>query len=351
MDINSGNGEIRVLRYESFLRKPGTGGGGPSVVIAGGAGFVGSHLCDRLLAEGCDVLCLDNLLTSSGENISHLRSAPGFTFVPYDITHPIAVQGPVDYVLDLASPASPEDYLRFPLQTMAVGSSGTRNLLELAKAKRATFLLASTSEIYGDPEIHPQPETYWGNVNSVGPRSVYDEAKRFSEALTMAYHRAHQVRVRISRIFNTYGPRMRIDDGRVLPNFMSQALRGEPLTVYGDGSQTRSLCYVSDLVDGLYRLLTVQSEEPLIVNLGNPDEVTVRVLAQEVLEVTGSKSQIVYRPLPQDDPRVRKPDIRHAREVLGWSPTISRQEGLKRVLPHFQRAVQQQYEPVQSNAA
>ncbi len=339
MNNKPANGETRVLRYDWPLRAPATGTACARAVLSGGAGFVGSHLCDRLLAEGCEVLCLDSLLTSNGENISHLRSVPGFTFLQADVTQPIFIQGPVDYVLHFASPASPEDYLRFPLQTLAVGSAGTHNLLELARAKDATFLLASTSEVYGDPEIHPQPESYWGRVNSVGPRSVYDEAKRFSEALTMAYFRAHRVRVRLARIFNTYGPRMRVDDGRVLPNFMSQALRGEPLTIYGDGLQTRSLCYVSDLVEGIFRLLTIQLDEPLIVNLGNPDEVTMRDLACEILEVTASKSQIVYRPLPQDDPRVRKPDIRMAKEALGWSPTVSRREGLRRVLPHFQNAI------------
>ena len=318
------NGDMRVQRHESPHRAPETGVARPRAVIAGGSGFLGSHLCDRLLAEGFEVLCLDNLLTSEAENISHLRSVPGFTFMECDVTQPISIPGPVDYVLHFASPASPEDYLRFPLQTLAVGSVGTRNLLDLAKVKGATFLLASTSEIYGDPEIHPQPESYWGRVNSVGPRSVYDEAKRFSEAMTMAYFRAELVRVRIPRIFNTYGPRMRINDGRALPNFMSQALRGEPLTIYGDGLQTRSLCYVSDLVEGIYRLLTVPSDDPLIVNLGNPEEVTVRDLALEILGVTGSKSAIVYRPLPQDDPRIRRPDIRVARELLGWSPTVSR---------------------------
>lgn len=311
-------------------------------LITGGAGFLGSHLCGRLLAAGFEVLCLDNFKTSVEDNIAQLTSARGFTFIHHDITQPFFIEGPVDYVLHFASPASPPDYLRFPIHTMKVGGLGTYHALGLAKGKRATFLLASTSEVYGDPQVSPQPESYWGNVNPVGPRSVYDEAKRYAEAMALAYHRAHGLRVRIPRIFNTYGTRMRLEDGRALPNFMTQALRGEPLTVYGDGRQTRSLCYVSDLVEGIFRLLLADSPEPLVVNLGNPDEVTVLQLAREVLEVTGSGSKIVHRPLPQDDPLVRRPDICKARQILGWAPVVSRRVGLRRVLPYFQKAVREQ---------
>jgi dTDP-glucose 4,6-dehydratase len=308
-------------------------------LVTGGAGFLGSHLCDRLLAEGLEVICLDSLKTGRGENIAHLLSQPGFRFVQHDITEPFYVDGPVDVVLHFASPASPKDYLQHTIHTLKVGGLGTYHALGLAKAKQAVFLLASTSEVYGDPEVNPQPETYWGHVNPVGLRSVYDEAKRYAEALTMAYHRAHEVRIRIPRIFNTYGPRMRVDDGRALPNLMAQAIRGEPLTVYGDGSQTRSFCYVSDLVEGIYRLVFAPHPEPLIINLGNPDEVTVRQLAQEVLEVTGSRSQLVFQPLPEDDPKVRRPDIRRARELLGWEPRVARREGLTKTLPYFREAV------------
>ncbi|TMI81397.1 MAG: SDR family oxidoreductase [Bacillati bacterium ANGP1] len=311
------------------------------VLVTGGAGFVGSHLCERLLADGCEVLCLDNLKTSGGENIDHLRSAPRFTFVRHDITQPVFVEGLLDCVLHFASPASPRDYLRYPIHTLKVGGPGTYHALGLAKAKQATFLLASTSEVYGDPEVNPQPEHYWGHVNPVGPRSVYDEAKRYAEAITLAYHRAHGLRVRIARVFNTYGPRMRVDDGRVLPNFMSQALRGEPLTIYGTGLQTRSLCYVSDLVEGILRLARFGAPEPLIINLGNPDEVTIGALAREVLEVTGSSSDIVYRPLPEDDPRVRRPDISLARRILGWTPAVPRREGLRSLVPYFRKALQE----------
>jgi len=317
------------------------------VLITGGAGFVGSHLCERLLAEGWEVLCLDNFRTSGGENIAHLKSLPEFTFIRHDITKPISIRGPIDYVLHFACPASPKDYLQYPIHTLKVGSLGTLNALGLARAKRATFMLASTSEVYGDPEVHPQCESYWGNVNPVGPRSVYDESKRYAEALTMSYHRTHGIRVRIPRIFNTYGPRMRLGDGRVLPNFMSQALRGEPLTLYGDGMQTRSLCYVSDLVEAIYRLLVITTDEPLIVNLGNPDEVTVRDLAEEILTVTESASEIIHHPLPEDDPRVRRPDIRLARQILGWSPVVRRWDGLMMVVPYFQKAVRE-LEPVRS---
>jgi dTDP-glucose 4,6-dehydratase len=311
-------------------------------LITGGAGFLGSHLCKRLLAAGFEVLCLDNFKTSVEDNIAHLMCARGFTFIHHDITQPFFIEGPVDYVLHFASPASPPDYLRLPIHTMKVGGLGTYHALGLAKAKGATFLLASTSEVYGDPQVNPQTESYWGNVNPVGPRSVYDEAKRYAEAMVLAYHRAHGLRVRIPRIFNTYGPRMRLEDGRALPNFMTQALRGEPLTVYGDGRQTRSLCYVSDLIEGIFRLLLANSPDPLVVNLGNPDEVTVLQLAKEVLEVTGSRSKIVHHPLPQDDPLVRRPDICKARQILGWAPVVSRRVGLRRVLPYFQKAVQEQ---------
>ena len=306
-------------------------------VITGGAGFIGSHLCERFLSRGHEVVCVDNLITGSPANIEHLRSDNRFSFLRHDISQPLEIAGPVDNVLHFASPASPVDYLNFPIQTLKVGSLGTHNTLGLAKAKNARFLLASTSEVYGDPERHPQREDYWGNVNRVGLRGCYDEAKRFSEAITMAYHRAHGVDTRIVRIFNTYGPRMRLDDGRVLPNFMGQALRGEPLTVYGDGSQTRSFCYVDDLVEGIERLLFADFHEP--VNLGNPDEVTILEFAREILELTGGKSRIEYRPLPQDDPRLRKPDIGRARQLLGWEPRVGRHEGLKRTLAYFQAII------------
>jgi len=308
-------------------------------LVTGGAGFLGSHLCDRFLAEGHAVVSVDSLKTGRKENIAHLLSHPGFQFIAQDITEPFFIEGGVEAVLHFASPASPRDYLQNPIHTLKVGGLGTYHALGLAKAKNATFLLASTSEVYGDPEVNPQPEGYWGHVNPVGPRSVYDEAKRYAEALTMAYHRAHGVRIRVPRIFNTYGPRMRIDDGRALPNMMAQAVRGEPLTVYGDGRQTRSFCYVSDLVEGIYRLTLAPNPEPLIVNLGNPDEVTVLQLAQEVLEITGSKSGIAFLPLPEDDPKVRRPDIHRAREVLGWEPRVSRREGLVKTLPYFREAL------------
>jgi len=309
------------------------------VLVTGGAGFLGSHLCDRLLAEGHNVLCVDSLKTGRKENIAHLLSDPNFQFVLKDITEPFFTDGEVEVVLHFASPASPQDYLQLPIHTLKVGALGTYHTLGLAKAKKATFILASTSEVYGDPEVNPQPETYWGHVNPVGARSVYDEAKRYAEALTMAYHRAHGVRIRIARIFNTYGPRMRIDDGRALPNMMAQAVRGEPLTVYGDGLQTRSFCYVGDLVEGIYQLALAPNQEALIVNLGNPDEITMLQLADDVLQITGSKSGIVFLPLPEDDPKVRRPDIRRAREVLGWEPRVSRGEGLMKTLPYFRQAV------------
>jgi dTDP-glucose 4,6-dehydratase len=306
-------------------------------VITGGAGFVGSHLCERFLAEGHEVICLDNLLTGHRRNITHLLENKQFSFVEHNISEPVQVDGPVDAVLHFASPASPADYLAHPIPTLKVGSLGTHNALGLAKAKDARFLLASTSEIYGDPEVHPQVEEYWGNVNSIGPRGCYDEAKRFAEAITMAYHRYHGMKTRMVRIFNTYGPRMRLNDGRVLPAFMGQVLRGEPLTVFGKGDQTRSFCYVTDLVDGIYRLLL--SDYALPVNIGNPVEITVLELAKEIIAmVPGTKSTIDYRDLPQDDPKRRKPDITKAQTILGWNPTVDRAEGLKRTLEYF-RAV------------
>ncbi len=306
-------------------------------LITGGAGFLGSHLCDFLIEKGHEVICIDNLLTGDMENISHLLGHKRFRFIQYDVTNYLHVDGPLHNILHFASPASPIDYLKMPIQTLKVGSLGTHKALGLAKAKGARFLLASTSECYGDPLVHPQREDYWGNVNPVGPRGVYDEAKRFAEAMTMAYHRYHGVRVRIARIFNTYGPRMRLQDGRALPAFMGQSLRGEQLTVFGDGMQTRSFCYVDDLADGIFRLLN--SEEAYPVNLGNPDEITLLELARRVLAVTGSGSGIVHRDLPEDDPKVRQPDIGKARELLGWEPKVTLDEGLRKVLPYFQSKV------------
>ena len=307
-------------------------------VITGGAGFIGSHLCERLLADGDDVLCVDNLLTGSRRNIAHMTDNPRFHFVEHNVSEPIEIEGPVDSVLHFASPASPVDYLNYPIPTLKVGSLGTHNALGLAKAKNARFLLASTSEVYGDPEVHPQTEDYWGHVNPIGPRGCYDEAKRFAEAITMAYHRYHGVKSHIVRIFNTYGPRMRSNDGRVLPNFMKQALRGEPLTVYGEGNQTRSFCYVLDLVEGIVRLLNVDFAEP--VNLGNPSEITMIQLAEEIIAlVEGTRSRIAYEPLPQDDPKRRKPDITRAKTLLGWEPVVPRSEGLKRALAYFRTVV------------
>ncbi len=303
-------------------------------VITGGAGFVGSHLCERFLAEGDDVVCVDNLLTGATRNIAHLRDNPHFTFVEHNISQPLTFDGAVDHILHFASPASPADYLAHPIATLKVGSLGTHNALGLARAKNARFLLASTSEVYGDPDIHPQQEEYWGNVNPVGPRGCYDEAKRVAEAFTMAYHRQHGVATRIVRIFNTYGPRMRLNDGRVLPAFMGQVLRGEPLSVYGKGDQTRSFCFVTDLVDGIYRLL--HSDYAMPVNIGNPNEITVLETAQEILKmVPNTKSTIQYHPLPQDDPRRRRPDITKAQTILGWNPTIDRSEGFARTLDYF----------------
>lgn len=298
---------------------------------------MGSHLCDYLIAKGHEVICIDNLSTGNMENISHLLGHKRFSFIQYDVTNYLHVDGPLDNILHFASPASPIDYLRMPIQTLKVGSLGTHKALGLAKEKGARFLLASTSECYGDPLVHPQTEDYWGNVNPVGPRGVYDEAKRFAESMAMAYHRYHGIQTRIVRIFNTYGPRMRLDDGRALPAFMSQSLRGEDLTVFGDGSQTRSFCYVDDLVEGIYRLLS--SDEVYPVNLGNPDELTLLELAHRILEATGSKSRIVYRDLPQDDPKVRRPDIGKARKLLGWEPRVQLNEGLKKVLPYFRSRI------------
>jgi dTDP-glucose 4,6-dehydratase len=309
-----------------------------TAVVTGGAGFLGSHLCDFLLRDGYRVICIDNLDTGSLENIEHIQNGPDFRFVQHDLTCPLFLDEPVDVVFHLASPASPIDYQRLPLHTLKVGSYGTHHMLGLAKLKRARFLLASTSEVYGDPQVHPQPETYWGHVNAVGPRGVYDEAKRYAEALTMAYHRQQGVDTCIARIFNTYGPRMRRHDGRAIPTFLRQALEGEPITVFGDGSQTRSFCYVDDLVRGLYRL--AHSEEHLPVNIGNPREMTLLELAEAVIRVTGSKSEIVFASLPMDDPQVRQPDITRARQVLGWQPEIELEEGLRRTLAELGAAAE-----------
>ena len=306
----------------------------PTAVVTGGAGFLGSHLCEYLLEKGLRVICVDNLETSSLENLEHLRDDE-FVFLNHDVVDPIELDGPVDFVYHLAALASPIDYLRQPLHSLKVGSYGTHNALGLAKWKRARFLLASTSEVYGDPQVHPQPESYWGNVNPIGPRGVYDEAKRYGEALTMAYHSQQGVDTAIVRIFNTYGPRMRSHDGRAIPSFMRQALENEPLTVFGDGSQTRSFCYVDDLIRGLH--LLAESEEHLPVNLGNPNEFSILELAQTVLRVTSSKSEIVFEALPIDDPQVRQPDITRARQLLGWQPEIELEEGLRRILPTLGR--------------
>lgn len=306
-------------------------------VVTGGAGFLGSHLCDRLIAEDISVICLDNFLTGRIENIEHLFGNPNFRFIKLDVTNFIHIPGNVDYILHFASPASPIDYLKFPIQTLKVGSLGTHKALGLAKEKNARFLIASTSEVYGDPLIHPQQEDYWGNVNPVGPRGVYDEAKRFAEAMTMAYHRYHGLETRIVRIFNTYGPRMRLDDGRALPAFISQALKGEDVTIFGDGKQTRSFCFVSDLIDGIYKLLL--SNEPMPVNIGNPNEITIEDFAKEVIKLTGSKSKLIYQELPVDDPKVRQPDIIRAKAILGWEPKVDRAEGLKITLEYFKAAI------------
>ncbi len=304
-----------------------------TAVVTGGAGFLGSHLCDKMLKEGFNVICIDNLLTGNIDNISHLSGNDNFSFIKHDITNYIFLPGKINYILHFASPASPIDYLKLPIQTLKVGSLGTHKALGLAKEKNARFLLASTSEVYGDPVIHPQPESYWGNVNPIGPRGVYDEAKRFAEALTMAYHRYHNLDTRIVRIFNTFGPRMRLDDGRALPAFVGQALRGEDITVFGDGSQTRSFCYVDDLVDGIFKLLLSDEVEP--VNIGNPEEISIKQFAEEVISMTGSKSKIIYKDLPEDDPKVRQPSIEKAKNLLGWEPKFSRREGLKITIEYF----------------
>lgn len=308
----------------------------PRILITGGAGFIGSHLCDFYVARGYDVIAMDNLLTGNVDNIAHI-TADNFTFVKHDVTNYIYLAGPLDYILHFASPASPIDYLELPIQTLKVGALGTHNTLGLAKAKGARFLLASTSEVYGDPLVHPQQEDYWGNVNPIGPRGVYDEAKRFAEAITMAYHRYHGVDTRIVRIFNTFGPRMRVRDGRVVPAFFSQAIRGEPLTVFGDGSQTRSFCYVSDLVAGIDKLL--MSDHPDPVNIGNPREMTILEFARTISELTGGGATIDFKPLPEDDPKVRQPDISLARQVLGWEPKVSLEEGLRLTQEYFRRVL------------
>jgi dTDP-glucose 4,6-dehydratase len=306
-------------------------------VITGGAGFLGSHLCERLLAEGYEVVCVDNLVTGRTDNIAHLLERDDFEFVQHDVSKPFEIEGPVDRVLHFASPASPIDYLELPIQTLKVGSLGTHNTLGLAKAKRARYLLASTSEVYGDPEVHPQKESYWGHVNPVGPRGVYDEAKRFAEAMAMAYHRAHGLEVRIVRIFNTYGPRMRLRDGRVVPAFVQQALTGEPLTVFGEGQQTRSFCYVDDLVEGIWRLLQSDLCEPC--NIGNPHEMTILEFARTIKAAVGSDSPILFKPLPVDDPKQRRPDITLARTRLGWEPKVPLEEGLKSTIAYFRQVV------------
>lgn len=304
-----------------------------TAVVTGGSGFLGSHLCDRLLKENISVICIDNLLTGSLENIEHLFGNYNFRFIQHDVTNYVYVPGKVDYILHFASTASPIDYLQMPIQTLKVGSLGTHKTLGLAKEKNARFLLASTSEVYGDPLVHPQKENYWGNVNPIGPRGVYDEAKRFAEALTMAYHRYHNVSTCIVRIFNTFGPRMRIDDGRAIPAFFTQALKNEPLTVFGDGAQTRSFIYVDDEIDGIIKLLFSEENEP--VNIGNPEEIPVKQIAEEIIQITDSRSRIIYKDLPVDDPKIRQPDITKAKSILGWEPQVNRLEGLKRTMKYF----------------
>ena len=310
------------------------------VLITGAAGFLGSHLCDRFIKEGYHVIGMDNLITGDLSNIEHLFKLPEFEFYHHDVSKFVHVPGSLDYIMHFASPASPIDYLKIPIQTLKVGSLGTHNLLGLAKAKSARILVASTSEVYGDPQVHPQTEDYWGNVNPIGPRGVYDEAKRFQEAITMAYHTYHNVETRIVRIFNTYGPRMRLNDGRVLPAFIGQALRGEDLTVFGDGSQTRSFCYVDDLVEGIYRLL--HSDYIYPVNIGNPSEITIKEFGEEIIKLTGTKQKLVHKPLPQDDPKQRQPDITKARNILNWEPKVSREEGLKRTYEYFKNLPQEE---------
>jgi dTDP-glucose 4,6-dehydratase len=306
----------------------------PRVLITGAAGFLGSHLCDRFMAEGFEVLGMDNLITGNMENLEHLLGNPNFTFYNNDVSNFVHVPGKLDYILHFASPASPIDYLKIPIQTLKVSSLGTHNLLGLALNKKARILVASTSEVYGDPKVHPQTEDYWGNVNPVGPRGVYDEAKRFMESMTMAYHTYHGLETRIVRIFNTYGPRMRLNDGRVLPAFIGQALRGEDLTIFGDGSQTRSFCYVEDVVEGIYRLLMSDHTQP--VNIGNPNEITIGEFAEEIIKLTGTSQKVIYQPRPVDDPMQRKPDITKAEELLGWQPQVMRAEGLKKTYEWFQ---------------
>jgi dTDP-glucose 4,6-dehydratase len=303
------------------------------VLVTGGAGFLGSHLCDRFIKEGFHVIAMDNLITGDLRNIEHLFKLPDFEFYHHDVSKFVHVPGQLDYIMHFASPASPIDYLKIPIQTLKVGSLGIHNLLGLARAKKARIMIASTSEVYGDPTVHPQPEEYYGNVNTVGPRGVYDEAKRFQEAITMAYHTFHGLETRIVRIFNTYGPRMRLNDGRVLPAFIGQALRGEDLTIFGDGSQTRSFCYVDDLVEGIYRLLMSDYAQPM--NIGNPNEITIKDFAEEIIKLTGTNQKVVYNPLPKDDPKQRQPDIKKAREILGWEPKVSRAEGLKITYDYF----------------
>ena len=303
------------------------------VLITGAAGFLGSHLCDRFIKEGYHVIAMDNLITGDLKNIEHLQKLPDFEFKNHDVSKHIEIAGSIDFILHFASPASPIDYLKIPIQTLKVSSLGTHNLLGLAKAKKSRILVASTSEVYGDPLVHPQTEDYWGNVNPVGPRGVYDEAKRFMEAITMAYHTYHGVETRIVRIFNTYGPRMRLNDGRVLPAFIGQALRGEDLTMFGDGSQTRSFCYVDDLVDGIYKLLLSNYTMPM--NIGNPDEITIKQFGEEIIKLTGTSQKLISKPLPQDDPKQRKPDISKAKEILGWQPKVDRAEGLKITYSYF----------------
>ena len=318
-----------------------------TVLITGAAGFLGSHLCDRFINEGYKVIAMDNLITGDLRNIAHLRHLPHFSFINHDVSKYISITEPINYILHFASPASPIDYLKIPIQTLKVGSLGTHNLLGLAFAKKARILVASTSEIYGDPLVHPQNEDYWGNVNPIGPRGVYDEAKRFQEAMTMAYHTASGLQTRIVRIFNTYGTRMRLNDGRALPAFIGQALRGENITVFGDGSQTRSFCFVDDLVEGIYRLL--MSDYHLPVNIGNPDEITIKEFAEEIIKLTGTHQQVIYHPLPVDDPKQRQPDIARAKEILGWEPKVSRSEGLRITYEYFKNLPKDEwFKPVYS---
>lgn len=308
-----------------------------TAVVTGGAGFLGSHLCDKLLKEGLRVVCIDNLITGNINNIAHLAGKENFNFIKHDVTNYIFIPGKANFILHFASPASPVDYLQLPIQTLKVGSLGTHKALGLAKEKKARFLLASTSEVYGDPDVHPQPEEYWGNVNPIGPRGVYDEAKRFSEALTMAYQRYHNVETRIARIFNTFGTRMRAKDGRAIPNFIMQALQNEPITVYGDGSQTRSFCYITDQVDGIFKLLMSDENEP--VNIGNPEEISVLEIAKEIIELTNSKSKIIFEELPVNDPKVRQPDITKAIQKLGWKPIVKREDGIRDTIEYFKNLI------------